>query len=289
MLAELMGALVAAVLFRIVRQEEFGNSSGLSTASDVEAITPFAFTFQAFEPGFASKCLSEFLGTFVLVLTVGLNIIVGSPAGPWAAAAALTCMVYSLGNVSGAQFNPAVTLAMVLRSRCCVRDGIAFVAAQLLAGVLAGLTVASFHSAGPMRNTTFELGPGIGYSPATAGFVELLFTFVLVYAVLASSTVASPAGWQTKQNNYFGLAIGSCMAAGGFAIGSVSGGELNPAVCLGIATASLSHHVAQAPPHAPLTNCLAFSTWELAGGLIAAAVFRKTHPGEFKGAPLLVK
>ena len=62
--------------------------------------------------GLGAKCCSEFLGTFFLVLTVGLNVLGKSPAAAWSIAASLMCMIYALGSVSGAHFNPAVTLAI---------------------------------------------------------------------------------------------------------------------------------------------------------------------------------
>ena len=61
-----------------------------------------------------SMCVSEFLGTFILVLTVGLNVLSGSKAGAFSIAASLMCMIYALGTCSGAHFNPAVTLGVLL-------------------------------------------------------------------------------------------------------------------------------------------------------------------------------
>lgn len=274
--AELAAGAAGAAVYRVMRWEDFGPRS-------------VAVALTGFEPGLASRCLSELLGTFLLVLTVGLNITLASPAAAWSAAAALMCMTYSLGNVSGAHFNPAVTLAVVLRGRCSAGDGLAYVVAQLTAGLLGGIAYGSFHAAGPNQGLTYPLGPGPAYGPATAGAAELLFTFVLAYTVLACSTITRPASWRTKQNAYFGLAIGACAAVGGLAAGSASGGELNPAVCLGITTANLYHRGLGPPPPSPLPTFLAFSTWELAGGLLAAGVFRRTHPGEFRSTPLLGK
>ena len=54
------------------------------------------------------KCVSEFLGTFFLVFTVGLNVAGGSPAGALSIGASLMCMIYALGGVSGANFNPEI-------------------------------------------------------------------------------------------------------------------------------------------------------------------------------------
>lgn len=272
--AELCGALVAAILFRNVRPEDF--------------VVEEEFFWRYYQ-SMVSKCLSEFCGTFMIVLTVGLNVIMGSSAVPWSAAGAVVSMTYSLGNASGAHFNPAVTLAVALCSKCSLREVAAYMATQLAAGIAAGFAVGSFHAASPLQDTTYDLGPGIGYSLAAAGILELFFTSVLAYVVLACSTVATPPNWRTRQNNYFGLAVGCCVATGGFAAGPVSGGELNPAVCFGIATSSLYHHNPQVAPRSPLSNCFAFSMWECAGGLLAAAVFRKTHPNEVRGTALLAK
>ena len=78
---------MAAGLFRVVRPDEFGGSADYTLGT---------------------KLVSEFIGTFYLVLTVGLNVLGKSPAPVWSIAAALMCMIYSLGSVSGANFNPAV-------------------------------------------------------------------------------------------------------------------------------------------------------------------------------------
>lgn len=269
--AELIGALLAAIAFRALRSEEY--------------ILPVD-GLPAYVPKLRVRCMSEFLGAFMLVFTVGLNVTTGSPATAFSAAAALMCMIFSLGNVSGAHFNPAVTLAVVSsnRGKCSPADGLAYAAAQTVGGVLAGLLSAAFHKAGPNSSTTFGLGPGAGYGPMAAGVGELCFTFVLAYTVLACATVTTPASWLTKQNFYFGLAIGSCVTAGGVAIGAVSGGELNPAVSIGIATGSVAHHGVVAPP--PFANCISFGLWELAGGLLASVVFRLTHPDEYQKVPL---
>merc|ERR1719248_508993 len=93
---ELLGAALASALFRVVRPDEFGGEA---------------------EYTLGTKLVSEFIGTFYLVLTVGLNVLGKSPAPVWSIASSLMCMVYALGNCSGAHFNPAVTLAIILAGR----------------------------------------------------------------------------------------------------------------------------------------------------------------------------
>jgi len=251
---ELLGSLFASILFRVLRPSDFNQADNVH---------------------WGKKCLSEFLGVFFLVMTVGLNVISKSPATALSAAAALMCMIYSLGDISGAHFNPAVTLAVVLggRGKCSPSMGISYVCAHFLAAVMAGHLYAGFHMAGPNRDVSFPLEPARGYSFFTAGLLEMFFTGVLAYTVLAVATTAKP------QIYNFGLTIASCVIAGGFAVGSISGGELNPAVSLGISFANLGHKGVghQAPP----INFVPFALWELCGGMIAAVIFRITHPDEY--------
>jgi len=265
---ELLGGCLAAFLFRVVRPEE--------QMDDAE--------FSTYKPSLRTKCVSEFLGVFILVLTVGLNVVMGSVATAFSAAAALMCMIYSLGDVSGGHFNPAVTLAVVLsgRDKCPPREGLAYAITQLLAGVLAGCVYSVFHANGPNKDTTYSLAHE-GHSVSAGGVIELVFTCVLCYIVLTVATVELP----FKQRNfYFALAIGSCVTAGGFAGGAVSGGELNPAVTTGIEVANMIHTGTATP--SGFTTCITFWLYELLGGAIAAFVLRLTHPQEFKGAkPLL--
>merc|ERR1719486_180931 len=84
--------------------------------------------------------VSEFLGTFYLVLTVGLNVIGDSKAPALSIAASLMCMIYALGGVSGAHFNPAVTTALTLAGKAPAGDMLHFMAAQVIGGLCGALT-----------------------------------------------------------------------------------------------------------------------------------------------------
>lgn len=242
------------------------------------------------EHGVAAQLTSEFVGTFMLVVTVGLNVVMKSPATAWSAAAALMSMIYSLGDVSGAHFNPSVTLAVVLcrRGKCHRERGVSFIATQIAAGTLAGILYAAYHSAGPYKGERFALQPGalssgLGtFSWSAVLVAEMVFTGMLAFVVLAvATTTAPPSG--TTQNFHFALAIGACVTAGGFAIGAISGGALNPAVSFGIATAaSANWGIAGFGP--PWYYCLYFSAFQLAGGVFAALLFHVTHQHEFSKA-----
>jgi len=206
--------------------------------------------------------VSEFLGTFFLVLTVGLNVLTMSPAGALSIGASLMCMIYALGGVSGAHFNPAVTAALTLCGKSPVSDVVPYVTAQLLGGLCAGLAYTN------IVGLAFPLSPGKGYSWGDAAFAETAYTFVLCFVVLnvATLTDAKKMVEGGKATQIYGLAIGFCIVVGGNAIGKISGGSLNPAVSFGI-------DASYAAKGGSFTNCLAYSAFELMGAGIAALAF----------------
>merc|ERR1719269_393684 len=83
------------------------------------------------------------------------------------------------------------------------------------------------------HGATFALAPGKGFTFAGAAMAEIVFTFVLCFVVLCVATVREPS------KDMFGLAIASCVTAGGYAIGAVSGGSLNPAVSFGVSSSHI--------------------------------------------------
>jgi len=244
---EVIGAALAALLFRVVRPDEFASNVG----SD--------YTLQ-------TKLVSEFIGTFFLVLTVGLNVLANSPAPVWSIAASLMCMIYALGSCSGAHFNPAVTLAIFLsgRGQITPKDAGAYMGAQVCGGVVAAYTYAIMH-----HGKSFALEPGKGFNFAHAGFVEVVATFTLCFVVLSVATAE-----KTKLSENFGLAIASCVTTGGFAIGAISGGSLNPAVSIAISSAQILNG-------GHFYNCLVYSFFEFIGAALAAGVFYVVQPEEY--------
>jgi aquaporin Z len=237
---ELLGAVFAAIAFKIVRPEEFG-------LGEFEDVTQMGKTL--------AKLSSEFLGTYMLVLTVGLNVLGNSPAGAFSIAASLMCMIYALGDVSGAHFNPAVSLAIKLSGKCADFQKwgtvLQYMAVQVLGAIFAGFTYYMIYG------TAFPLGPQPGYGWFAVGMAEVIFTFVLCYVVLCTAVIES----DSKSKDMFGLAIGSCVTVGGLAIGAISGGSLNPAVSVGISAVGGKFH-----------NAIAYSLFEFAGGATAAAI-----------------
>jgi aquaporin Z len=166
--------------------------------------------------------VTEFIGTFFLVLTIGLTVMQGSALAPLAIGASLMIMVYAGGHVSGGHYNPAVSLAAMLRGALPKSEYLPYVVSQLL-----GATVAAFL-AYLILGMTFAPMPGGGHSSVHALIVEFLFTFALCYVVLNSAVSK-----KTQGNSFYGLAIGFTIVVGAFAGGAISGGAYNPAVGIG--------------------------------------------------------
>jgi aquaporin Z len=175
------------------------------------------------------KYAVEVIGTFFLAFTVAVSVLTHSAYTPLAAGAALMVMVYAGGHISGGHYNPAVTLAALVRRRIGVADAVAYWIAQLVAGVIAGVVARAVVNPA----TVTALHPS-GHALAATAVVELLFTFALCYVVLNVATSKDQPG-----NAFFGLAIGFTVLAGAFAVGGISGGAFNPAVALGAATGGL--------------------------------------------------
>ena len=149
------------------------------------------------------KVLVELIGTFFLVLVIGLTVIApgAGPLAPLAIGAILTVMVYAGGPISGAHYNPAVTVAVWLRGRCESKDVPVYIGAQVLGAILASALV------GICKHGSYVSALPVQAVPAL--LVELVFTFALAFVVLQVATSKKSAG-----NSYFGLAIGLTVTAG---------------------------------------------------------------------------
>ena len=129
-----------------------------------------------------NKYLTEFIGTFFLVLTVGCTVIPGSSGviPPLAIGAALMVMVYAGGHISGGHYNPAVTLGVWMRGRCPAGDVIPYWISQI-AGAGAAAGAVGFLVGAPAAPMKIGNVPG-------AITAEFLFTFALVWVVLNTAT-----------------------------------------------------------------------------------------------------
>ena len=176
-----------------------------------------------------AKYVTEFVGAFFLVLTIGLTVVQNVPLAPLAIGAALMVMVYMGGHVSGAHYNPAVSAALALAGKLERRELPPYVASQVAGAAAAAFAVRA------LAGDYLVVAPGAGTSVGAALLAEALFAFALVLVVLNVATDA-----RTEGNSFYGLAIGLTVMAGAFAVGGISGGVFNPAVGTGPILVALS-------------------------------------------------
>ena len=200
------------------------------------------------------KYLTEFIGTFFLVFTICLAVDRGVPLAFLAIGAVLMALVYMGGHISGAHYNPAVSIALLLSRKFAGADLIPYLIAQF-AGAISGAATGAW-----ILGNSFALAPTA--PPMQALVVEFLFTFALCLVVLNVAASKKTAG-----NSYYGLAIGFTVAAAAFAGGPISGGAFNPAVGLG---AILVHAIAA---KGSLGNAWLYIAGPCLGAIAASRVF----------------
>lgn len=207
--------------------------------------------------------LTEFIGTFFLVLTIGLTVLDGTPLAPLAIGSALMIMVYMGGHVSGAHYNPAVSLAVFMRGKMDAKDVAPYMIAQIVGALAASLIVYL------IVDETFAPAPDPDAGLVGVLLVEFLFTFALALVVLNSATAKGTAG-----NSFYGLAIGFTVMVGAFAGGAVSGGAFNPAVGIGpiVTNAVLGD--------GSFGDIWIYLVAPLLGGAASAFVFKMQNPGD---------
>lgn len=204
--------------------------------------------------------LAELIGTFFLVLVVGLVVgsLVASDVAPLAIAGVLTVCICAFGHASGAHFNPAVTVAAWLRRRVNAVRLVGYVIAQLLGAYLAVLVCSLIGSWTPPQ--------AIAAMPASQVILaEGLFTFLLVTVILNVAGTKATAG-----NSFYPFAIGGAVLVGIYCVGTISGAVFNPAVGVGLVAMGAL----------PAGILILYVATQLAGGIAAAWVYGVMNPAE---------
>src|ERR1700757_5147323 len=129
------------------------------------------------------KYAVEVIGSFFLTFAVGVAVLTGSVFTPLAAGAMLMVMVYAGGHISGGHYNPAVTMAALVRRRIGIGDAAAYWVAQVAGGVAAGALARAVVNPASVKT----LAPS-GHAEAAAAVVELLIPFALGYGGLNVAT-----------------------------------------------------------------------------------------------------
>ena len=161
------------------------------------------------------KYLTEFVGTFFLVLIIGLS------NNPLAIGFGLTVLVYMGSHISGAHYNPAVSFAMLLRKEINSSDFFKYLLSQILGAFAAAFLVSNMSS-------NMLVQPDLAEPVAIILVAELIFTYLLVFVILNVATHPNLDG-----NSFYGFAIGLTVMTGAFCVGPLSGGVFNPAVSIG--------------------------------------------------------
>jgi len=225
-----------------------------------------------FERANAGKAfIVEFIGTFFLVSAVFF----AGQFGAIGVGLMLISQIFMGGHLSGAHYNPAVTIGVICsgREKITIKRAVAYIIIQVFASIVSaffcwGLNVGVTPLAYANGTTLYSpiIAPHGAWWQAFAA--ETVFTFGLVNVVLTVGTSSELQG-----NPYFGVAIGLVVAASGVAVGAISGGVFNPAV----GTGPLIVNTCEQMSFDGLKWIWLYWTAPILGGIIAAAVFRITH------------
>lgn len=225
----------------------------------------------------AARCTAEFIGTFFLMYSLGTCVTTEGIGCAMSVGATLAVMVYALGSVSGAHFNPAVSLAIFLSGRQKISglDAFCYVLAQL-AGAISAVNLSWFMM--PLDATgaaAFHVpAPNQGYTHDHATGVEVIYSMALCYVVLNSATVDYK---QEAENAHYGLSIGMTVTSSVIAIGPISGCSLNPALSLGSTLAA-----SWAQGYLPIRIWGLYVCAPLIGAFLAACGFWLVRGGLFQ-------
>ncbi len=200
-----------------------------------------------------NKYITEFIGTLFLVLGAAMFGAIG-------ASLALMVMIYAGGHISGAHYNPAVTVAVWMRGRIELKDAVMYWIFQVAGAVAAAVIVAYVFDKQGTGDCSIPEG---GTMKAIAA--ELLGTFALAYVVLNVATAKGNSG-----NNFYGLAIASTVLAMALAVGTFSGGSFNPAVAVGLCIQKTFCW----------DNLLLYIFSAFGGAVVAALVFSLNNPDD---------
>jgi aquaporin Z len=211
------------------------------------------------------RYITEFIGTFFLLLTICMVAYskVSADLQPLAVGTMLIALIYAGGHISQAHFNPAVTLAFLLRGKIDLKNAGFYIGAQVLGGSAAALLSGVLITAKPP--TMPIVLPPQYFSMIPALLAELVGTFALVWVILNVATAKALEG-----NSFYGIAIGFCVTGLIYTLGSVSGSVFNPAVAVATCFAQLNSW----------NNLWIYLIGNFVGAALAAIVFKYVNQEE---------
>ena len=196
---------------------------------------------------------AEFTGTFFLAFFISSNS-VSQSAAPYAIGFGLIAMIYIFAGISGAQFNPAVSVALLATGNVSIFEATYCIIAQLLAVLMAGLIGWGLYD---------DIWSDVGYPQVhdknkrpQAFVAEMVLTFALVWSVLNFAN-----NKQIAHNSFYGMTFGFLVTSGALVIATISGACFNPAVAI----LTLLHGV--------YNDMWVFALGPMAGSIFASLVF----------------
>ena len=183
----------------------------------------------------ARKYFAEFIGTFVLVFAGTSAIVVNDMSGGTIThvgvaivfGLVVTAMIYTLGDISGAHINPAVTLAFWFARRFPGDEVLPYIISQVLGAISASIVVYLLFFEHPTLGATVPSGTSV-----QSFVLETLLAFILMLTIINVATGSKEKGIIA------GMAIGSVVAFEALFAGPISGASMNPARSIGPALVS---------------------------------------------------
>ncbi|MBW3623828.1 MAG: aquaporin [Armatimonadetes bacterium] len=216
--------------------------------------------------GMLHRYMAEFIGTFGIVFApVALSATGrmeggdgGLMAAAWVSGLAVLAMIYALGHISAAHFNPAVTLGFAVARRFPWRYVLPYWLAEILGGVTAAAVSALLFGGGH--------GAHLSHGPAARSLgVEAILTFFLMFVIISVAT-------DRRVNEAIpGLAIGLTVVFGVMIGGPVTGGSMNPARTFGPALFSGADAIG---------HLWIYVFGPMAGAALAALLYEAVRGGE---------
>jgi aquaporin Z len=270
MIGPFLGSFIAAILYRLITPLDISPQApageGKSFFSNYNILERPDLAVDSIKYTITNKVVCELTGTFFLTYTVGMCD--GSkPLAALAIGTSLATSIYGLGFVSGGHFNPAVTVGVHVHKKLANSD-YAYPVREMLLYILAQ-TIGACLAAGIASNVSdIAVGtpmPGVDsndveYSKLVTILAEIIATATLVYTVLNCCFS------KVSNNNYFGYCIGSVVFVMATAVGPISGGGFNPAVCT--ACLFVNHTT---------TNLWVYWVAPILGGILAGGIYHSTH------------
>ncbi|KAH6800305.1 hypothetical protein C2S52_000769 [Perilla frutescens var. hirtella] len=212
------------------------------------------------------KIIAEVLGTYIFVFAgCGAALVdrENTLAAALVPALALMSMIYAVGHVSGAHFNPAVTAAFAVARRLPLIQVPMYVLSQLFGSTLASLTLRLLfrHDQRDFLPMLTQYSWSSSTSDIEALVWEFIFTFILTFTIFG---VASD---HRANNALCGVAIGGTLLFNALLGGSITGASMNPARSLGPALAIGVYK-----------NQWVYVVGPLLGGVVASLVYSLLRP-----------